>query len=378
MAPASRTSRAVWSPPPRNVSGRRPEPNTPGIGGLDDRLRIGEGRRQRLLGVDVLAGLDGGEADLRVTDRRREVDHDVDRGIGEQVGQRQRAEAGHGGERGGPGRVGVRAGDELDGRQRRAPGDVVLRDVAAADEGDASGTDAGHDAAQPRDERARPRPTRYSMEPETASITGPSAWSSSTMSHSTLPPAAAALDRGSGIHDAAPDRAVREPVAAARAGRRHEPVLDVQRADARPEVADDGRRRGAADDYPEDVDLEVDRGIGRVADERVRRTGALDVVHLEVVVVEPEADAVAGGDRGARVQRAGEATDLVTRPEVAARHDHARGPEGRGLRAHPVECVRIVDRCPGVGAGDGKPGLCERVAGRGDIAAGTPTVSTPP
>ena len=70
------------------------EPDAARGGGVDDRLRVGERRGQRLLGVDVLAGRDRGEADLRVADRRREVDDDVDRRVPEQVVEGQRPEAG--------------------------------------------------------------------------------------------------------------------------------------------------------------------------------------------------------------------------------------------------------------------------------------------
>ena len=344
------------------------EPDAARSGGIDHRLRVRERRGQRLLGVHVLAGLDRGEADLRVADRGREVDDDVDRRVREQVVQRQRAEARGGGERGGAGRVGVGAGDELDRGERRAPGDVVLRDVAAADEADAGGTD-GHRAAQARDERARPRPTRYSMDPVTASITGPAAWSSSTISHSAFGASASAAMAGAGSTTPLPTAPLTNGWPPLALGGSAGPSLrwseQTRGPRSRMTVAGDG----AADHDPEDVDLEVDRRIGRVAQERVARTGALDVLHLPVVVVDPDAEPVPGRDRGARVERVREAADVVVRVEPVPRDDDPGRPDRRRVRADPVERVGVVDRCPGVGARHGESRVRERRPRRGDVAA---------
>ena len=60
-------------------------------GGEHERLRLGEARGQRLLGIDVLAGGDDLSADRAVRQRHGQVDHDLDVG-GEQRVDRDRSD----------------------------------------------------------------------------------------------------------------------------------------------------------------------------------------------------------------------------------------------------------------------------------------------
>ena len=217
------------------------------------------------------------------------------------------------------------------------------------------------------------------MDPDTASITGPAAVVELDDQPLGVRRVGERRDGRRRVHDAAADRAVRRT-----GGRRSRsagsagPSLRWMRAHARAEVADDRVRGGAADHDPEDVDLEVDGRIGRIAEERVTGTGALDVLHLPVVVVDPDAEPVPGRDGGAGVERVREAADVVARVELVPRDDDPRRPDRRRVRADPVERVRVVDRCPGVGARHGEPASASAARAAATSPPGTPTVSTPP
>ena len=142
--------------------------------GLGEELApVGQGRRDRLLGVDVLARLEGGADHRRVRGRRREVEHDVDGRIRQQLVDGRRPEA-----------VQIRecicalplqvgAGGDLERVERRRPLDVDLRDDSAADD-----ADARDHAASFRIRRTAPN------ERSTAASAGGSGLSCSTTSHS--------------------------------------------------------------------------------------------------------------------------------------------------------------------------------------------------
>ena len=84
MRPSSMTARAVWVPVPSTVSGADPT-RTPGDGrGIHHPAPARQIDRERLLAVHMLAVRDGRERDVGVRGGDREVQHDVDVGIGEQ------------------------------------------------------------------------------------------------------------------------------------------------------------------------------------------------------------------------------------------------------------------------------------------------------
>ena len=81
-------------PVPSTVSGAQPT-RTPAAAAASDHLRARSPiDGERLLAVDVLAVREGGERDLGVRGGDREVEHDVDVGIGEQRRTLERTGAG--------------------------------------------------------------------------------------------------------------------------------------------------------------------------------------------------------------------------------------------------------------------------------------------
>ncbi len=103
---------------------------------LDQLLRLGGGDAERLLAVHMLAGRDGAEADLDMGLRHREVDDDLDRGIGEHRVDRHRLEPELGGAR--LGRCLVQVGDATHVEDRETPRrlEIGRADIAAAYETD--------------------------------------------------------------------------------------------------------------------------------------------------------------------------------------------------------------------------------------------------
>jgi diguanylate cyclase (GGDEF)-like protein/PAS domain S-box-containing protein len=119
--------------------GRAADAQPLGGGDAQQRLRLVEARGERLLRVDVLAGLDDLPADRPVRHGHGEVDHGLDLGIGEERVDRHRGEAEL--RRPGLGRLAPEIGTGLDADQPRAGGalEIGLADVAAADDADGHG-----------------------------------------------------------------------------------------------------------------------------------------------------------------------------------------------------------------------------------------------
>ena len=78
IAPSSISLRAVWWPPPRNVSGAQPTRRFLLRREVHHLARLGDVDAERLFRMDVLAGIEHGQADVGVGQRHREVDHDLD------------------------------------------------------------------------------------------------------------------------------------------------------------------------------------------------------------------------------------------------------------------------------------------------------------
>ena len=111
------------------------EPLRPGR--IEERTRLGGVDRERLLGVDMLAGGDRPEAHLDMGERHGEVDHDLDSRVGEEALDRRRRDAELRAAR--LGRRGVEVGDRLDVEDREGPRRLEIggADIAAADDADA-------------------------------------------------------------------------------------------------------------------------------------------------------------------------------------------------------------------------------------------------
>ena len=93
IAPSSISLRQVWCAPPRKVSGAQPTRSPFAAARLDELRAVREGDAERLLRMDVLAGGDRLQADLDMRLRHGEVEHDLDRRIGEQRVDRTRRHA---------------------------------------------------------------------------------------------------------------------------------------------------------------------------------------------------------------------------------------------------------------------------------------------
>ena len=159
-----------------------------------------------------------------------------------------------------------------DGGERRAAGDVVLRDVAAADRPTragrmaVSGPSGARRAGEAAPDRTRWTPTRRRSPARRHGRARRSATRRSGHRRAPRPRCR--------VHDAASHGAVHERVAAARARRERRAVLDVERADAGPEVADH-----VAGDAPPTSTQKMSTWkstvrLGRVAEERVAGAGA--------------------------------------------------------------------------------------------------------
>src|SRR5262245_33831697 len=121
---AEKRVRRTADPDPGALSGTQDGPGLDPIGG------------EWLLALDVPAGLDRREADLRMNGNGRDVQDDVDGGVLEQRVEVERPHAGLRRDRLGPRRVGVGARHEAHARVAGQAGEVLARDVAAADHPD--------------------------------------------------------------------------------------------------------------------------------------------------------------------------------------------------------------------------------------------------
>ena len=119
------------------MSGARAEPEPFGGRGFDQSARLGDRDAERLFRVDVLAGGDRLEADLDMRLRDREVEDDLDRGIGEQRIDRTRGKAELGRARLGRRGIGVGERDDVEDREFSRRLQIGGADVAAADDADA-------------------------------------------------------------------------------------------------------------------------------------------------------------------------------------------------------------------------------------------------
>ena len=116
--------------------GRRSEPQALCAGRVDELPRLGERDAERLLGMDMLAGGDGLEADLDMRLGHREVQDDLDRGVGQNGLDRLRGNAEFSGARLGGGEVQVGERDDVEDRKRLRGLEIGRADVAAADHRD--------------------------------------------------------------------------------------------------------------------------------------------------------------------------------------------------------------------------------------------------
>ena len=78
IAPSSISLRAVWWPPPRKVSGAQPTRRFFCRREVHHLARLGDVDAERLFRMDVLAGIEHGQADVGVGQRHGQVDHDLD------------------------------------------------------------------------------------------------------------------------------------------------------------------------------------------------------------------------------------------------------------------------------------------------------------
>ena len=110
--------------------------------------------------------------------------------------------------------------------------------------------------------------------------------------------------------------------------------------------AEDGRRVGAADHHPEDVDLEDDRA-DRAGHAAVDTSGTPSIgLHLRAVVVVAKGKAVATGHGGGGIEPVGERVDLVRRCERPAGHDHPGRAERRDPGRRPARSPRDRSASP--------------------------------
>ena len=192
------------------------------------------------------------------------------------------------------------------------------------------------------------------------------------MSHSTEVPAIAAAIAGAGSTSPCPTGDVHERLGVVRARRQR--AARPSRAATRPARRGspiDRRRIGAADDDPEDVDLEVDAAV------RPRRE-TLDGPatpstrrHLLVVVVIAEAQPVL-----ARRSRPAAASPSANASSLPRGRSRARTRSSAATRARPTppaaraERVEVAMVGPGVGARDRQAEVIERPTRRDGVATG--------
>ena len=118
------------------MSGADPSRRLFAAGRVDELSRLGESDAERLLGMDVLAGGDGLEAHLDMRFGHREVEDDLDRGIGQNGLDRLRRNAEFSGTRLRGGEVHVGERDDVEDRKRLGGLEIGGADVAAADHRD--------------------------------------------------------------------------------------------------------------------------------------------------------------------------------------------------------------------------------------------------
>ncbi len=126
---------AGLDPGPEKRVRRRPEPEILRGGELDQFAALVAGQRQRFLAEDMFAGFEGLLGDRVMSRRRAQVNHQVDRGIGKDLGQgfhgharvRRRARLG-------PGMVEVGTGRDVDVPEQAG-------EVLEIDTGNVSATD---------------------------------------------------------------------------------------------------------------------------------------------------------------------------------------------------------------------------------------------
>ena len=172
-------SRRLVRTPEEDV-GSAAESLSPGLGEPHELRGLGPGDRERLLRVDVLPGLERRARHGHMRKRRREVEHDVDRGRGQQILDRKRFQRVLDGERLAARRLEVGAGNDLE----RVEGGGIRR-VRAADHAGADDADARPHAALPT------MPVTAANERRTASSPSSPTSSCSTRSHSTPSPSIA-------------------------------------------------------------------------------------------------------------------------------------------------------------------------------------------
>ena len=136
IVPSSISARAAWYAPPRKMSGAQPSRSPRRSASATSSTASAASRRERLLGVDVLARRERRARHLRVREGRSQVEHDLDRGSAISSSSVERLQAVVGGERLGERCVEVGAGDQLDRVERRRVLGVVLADHPAADDPD--------------------------------------------------------------------------------------------------------------------------------------------------------------------------------------------------------------------------------------------------
>ena len=232
--------------------------------------RLVVGDRERLLGVDVLAGRERLPRDRDVRERRREVEDHVDRRIGDQLVHAHDREAAGLAERVRLRAVEIGAGDELEGIERGRVLDVCAADHAAPDDPDVHATSPSIVITAASERRA-------------SSSSEPSVSSCSTISHSA-PGLHGRRHDALVAHGAVADRAV--GVRAARAE-----VLDVHER-----AASEERDRILAG-VPGPARIELEEDARRQAIEEA-------LLDLGIVVVVPELEAALGGGRGRRSRSA--------------------------------------------------------------------------
>ncbi len=134
ILPSSSSSRGELVAAAEEGVGRAAEPPAGRRGLRGELARLGERHAERLFRIDVLAGGKRRAADLGVRERRRQVDHELDRIVRQQRVRRHRADAVLLRLRLGQRRIEIGAGDDLDRREVAGARQVGVADVAAADD----------------------------------------------------------------------------------------------------------------------------------------------------------------------------------------------------------------------------------------------------
>ena len=312
IAPSSISAARRLVRPGQEDVGRAAEPQAAPLGLGHELGGLGDRQVERLLGVDVLAGGERLADDGAVHARRRQVEHDVDRRVGQQLVDRR-------------GREPVLLGQ----RARRA-----RVDVGAGDDPNAS--KAGALRAYSR--LMTPQPTMPTFTPPPA---GRGARRASGAAASSVEPSASSCSTSS--HSAPADgrrqdaRRSRRPLAdAGRTTRRPvREVLDVHQRDATARRVSTHRVDAGPPD-PAEVELQE-----RSSSSRSRKRGRLERADLGVVVVEPELQAGAG--RAGRPRQAREHRSASSRSWAARSRRRSAG----ACRATRDSAASAAGRPPG-------------------------------